>query len=757
MKGCLFAIWVCGVVSCQPGARGGAVLVGGAVRELCTLAECERACENRGEIKACTRAAELYWDGAHGHPFDPERSFRYAMRGCDNGDGLACAILGQQHENGVGTKWAPKLAVANYDKACAAGAGLGCALLGAMYFRGHGVDADPEKAQTYGERARTLLTAACQGAEPRWCTHAALLVGSGADAERLAREYNRRACDHGFARGCVRVLDAQLVSGTAERSDVEGELSRLCHDDEPTACERLARIEVAQGDRDASRHAAELTIRACELGMSEACLKAGILFEAGEYVHQDDTAKQRHLGAACDRGRAEACLYLAQDAATRGAVEREIDRLDQRACELGNVEACSDAMRRASAKHDDDATVRFATEACRMGGDDGCKELIVRDTELPVVPNYQELSYYHTVCGAGHAPACERLAKPEAADAAFTQGVLDAIARQDATVFAKRLLGRVQVTGLWFADRECARQFAGDFPLTADRQPAFLRCLATLDAHLAPPGKEADTAVLAYEPGLAIHLGIRGGVVEQIWTGAPRIDDANAAPIDPELLASHLVSGTFDVRPAPAAGAAGRSPPVLLVDLNVCVNPSGRVDRAWIEQNTPWSEGYARTVQSAAAAWKFTPFVARGKPVRVCATVSFSDPPDIEQRQRRRLSAMRPPGHAGIGGPPLNVPPTSLDALRIAGDKAIVPDDPTKTAISVKAGPQVVRLIGSFKLCVSSSGRIQSVTRLKTTGVPAYDQKLMRTMRSSWRYRPFMVDGVAAPVCTAVTFIYSQH
>lgn len=757
MKGCVFAIWVWGLLACQPGARGGAALMGGAAAEPCAPAECERACQDRGEIKACTRAAELYWDGANGHPFDPERSFRYATQGCDGGDGLACAVLGQQRENGIGTEWAPKLAVADYDKACAAGAGLGCALLGAMYFRGHGVDADPQKAETYEERARTLWSTACRGAEPRWCTYAALLTGSGADAERLARAYNRRACDHGIARGCVRVLEAQVESGAAERSGVEEELSRLCHDGEPTACERLARSERAQGYRDAPRRAAKLTVRACELGMSEACMEAGILFEAGEHVPQDDAAKQRHLDAACDRGRAEACLYLAQDAAARPTAEREIERLDRRGCELGNFEACSDAMRRASARHDDAAAVRFATEACRMGGDDGCKELIVRDTELPMVPNYQELHYYHAVCDAGHAPACDRLAKLEAADAASTQGMLDAITRQDAPAFAKRLLGRVQVTGLWFADRECAGQFSKDFPLTADRQPAFLRCLATLDAHLEPPGKAADTALLAYEPGLAIHLGIRGGVIEQIWTDAPRIDDPDAAPVDPDLLASHLVSGTFDVRPEPAAGAAGGRPALQRVDLNVCVDPSGRVDRTWIGQSTPSSEDYARTVQAAAAAWHFTPFVARGKLARVCAIVPFSDSPEIEQLQRGRLSAMRPPLHAGIGGTPLNVPPTSLDALRIAGDKLIFPDDATKTAIAVQAGPRLIRLIGSFKLCLSSSGRIQSVTRLKTTGVPAYDLKLIRTMRSNWRYRPFMVDGVAAPVCTAVTFIYSQH
>ena len=42
-----------------------------------------------------------------------------------------------------------------------------------------------------------------------------------------------------------------------------------------------------------------------------------------------------------------------------------------------------------------------------------------------------------------------------------------------------------------------------------------------------------------------------------------------------------------------------------------------------------------------------------------------------------------------------------------------------------------------------------------SSGFPAYDQKIQREMRN-WKYRPFMVNGKAAPVCTAVTFIYQQ-
>ena len=55
------------------------------------------------------------------------------------------------------------------------------------------------------------------------------------------------------------------------------------------------------------------------------------------------------------------------------------------------------------------------------------------------------------------------------------------------------------------------------------------------------------------------------------------------------------------------------------------------------------------------------------------------------------------------------------------------------------------------------SHNIASVNQLKSTGFPPYDQKIINTIRGEWRYRPFMVNGKAAPVCTAVTFIYSQH
>jgi periplasmic protein TonB len=111
-----------------------------------------------------------------------------------------------------------------------------------------------------------------------------------------------------------------------------------------------------------------------------------------------------------------------------------------------------------------------------------------------------------------------------------------------------------------------------------------------------------------------------------------------------------------------------------------------------------------------------------------------------------------PPPPPPPPAPPQNVPPTILEGQRVAGNKHIVPSEVTKTAIQ-RSGKS--KIVGSFKLCLTTSGTISSINMLKSTGFPDYDGKIQTEMRS-WRYRPYLVNGKAVPVCTAVTFIYSQ-
>ena len=92
-----------------------------------------------------------------------------------------------------------------------------------------------------------------------------------------------------------------------------------------------------------------------------------------------------------------------------------------------------------------------------------------------------------------------------------------------------------------------------------------------------------------------------------------------------------------------------------------------------------------------------------------------------------------------------------LDANRIGGDKNIVPDDLTQTEVRRRG---MERLIGIYKVCITASGDINSVSQVKSTGFAAYDRKIQTTIRATWRYRPFLVNGQASAVCSAVQLAY---
>jgi TPR repeat protein len=368
----------------------------------CAPAECERACEAGGDAKACTRIAELYWEGQNGHPHDPARAFRFATRACDAGDGFGCSLLGLCYQDGIGTEWAPARAVAAYEKACKAGAGVGCYNLSGMYSGAHGVDADPEKADALMKLAESHWRTACEGAEPRWCTNAAFLLrrrgGPGAYAGAYALD--RRACDHGVGVGCVEALGDAHTLGRLDLDAYSRELEKLCIDGEPSACSNFGPFieHVRSG---------ELLRRGCELGDRASCELLGVMYELGKDVPKDDEAKRRYYRMACDRAVPSACQGLARDALTTGSPE--VPDLLRRGCQMGDATSCDLLAEVSSWSGDTAAIVRWATEGCRMASRDSCKRLIERDAELPVIPADVKRELYTDACRAQIATACRRL------------------------------------------------------------------------------------------------------------------------------------------------------------------------------------------------------------------------------------------------------------------------------------------------------------------------------------------------------------
>jgi hypothetical protein len=169
--------------------------------------------------------------------------------------------------------------------------------------------------------------------------------------------------------------------------------------------------------------------------------------------------------------------------------------------------------------------------------------------------------------------------------------------------------------------------------------------------------------------------------------------------------------------------------------------------------------------------------------------------PTVKQKDQRTIASEEPTGPIGDGGggdgkghdlptigsgclvepcgvgdppevkPPIAVPvivtppaqptvvaPSVVAGLRLSGETQITPPDVVATAISRDG---VARVSGTFKMCLTTGGEISSVTTLKSTAYAGYDDQIKRVMHT-WRYRPYLIGGSAAPVCSVITFTYSQ-
>jgi hypothetical protein len=299
---------------------------------------------------------------------------------------------------------------------------------------------------------------------------------------------------------------------------------------------------------------------------------------------------------------------------------------------------------------------------------------------------------------------------------------------------------------------------------------AFVECMKSLKLVV-------DGGVFVTEPGFEIGVLLDGAKL----TGFTSSDQVSAAR------AAKRLAATANIAPDEMSLAGvSKTAPFLAVDIALCVGVDGSVESASVERYNIVDAGvWADQILATTKTIVYKPFTLAGTPIRACTHQLHVYPAakrkagiaELERLRKAAEDERFPDGveggvaggvlccdHDGVDGvliapppppppaPPQNVPPTVLESNRIAGSKLIVPDDKTKAAIT-KSGRD--KVIGSFKLCIDLNGAVQSVTTLKATGFPDYDNKLTREMRV-WKYTPYLVNGKATPVCTAVTFIYAQ-
>lgn len=336
--------------------------------------------------------------------------------------------------------------------------------------------------------------------------------------------------------------------------------------------------------------------------------------------------------------------------------------------------------------------------------------------------------------------------------------------------------------GMWFPDAACTKRFEVSGEVKGADVAVFARCLAGLKLQISTrKPAQRDGAVLTADPGIEIDLAFRGETLR--WIGLPTQGGADRAV--PMLTAQALEalrtqgSTVLDAKVGQTLelDRVSHGGNMALAWVKVCLDPQGAVAKATSLQAS--SPEAASTFLAAIADWKFRPFEVRGKPTAACAASLLVYPASKAPLVEQYPSTLAPPapittsfdfdddeleimgalGGIGVGPPPppsppppptTSVPPALLEKLRVAGNRAIVPDPATKGTM-VQSGR--TRVAPMMAMCLDDKGNVSSVAQLKSSGFPAYDRKIIAEMRQ-WVFKPYQQNGRAAPVCSTITIPY---
>lgn len=309
----------------------------------------------------------------------------------------------------------------------------------------------------------------------------------------------------------------------------------------------------------------------------------------------------------------------------------------------------------------------------------------------------------------------------------------------------------VVLGGLWFEEIDCFQQFPVPSVVKGAKLDALAVCLASIAATRSDRVDPLpDTVALQYEPGIEIEarLVTTDDGPRLSWIGyIARRDLRDGIPtVTPALFEAARIGGT--AQPAvdgPAIAHDVADGGSAFAWTKVCLDSSGTVSSTSVREAS--SPAAARAFTEAMKDWQFKPIRLRGQPTPVCSLV-FTLTPTKENPKKVGLPLPLPEDSQ----PLTIVPPQALGPL-VAGDKAIAPDDRTKTLIG-KA--RIRQLIGAFQYCVGLDGRVYRVAPLRLTGVQAYDKRIIEKM-GEWQFKPFLDGAQPARVCSAAMFVYTQR
>jgi hypothetical protein len=363
-----------------------------------------------------------------------------------------------------------------------------------------------------------------------------------------------------------------------------------------------------------------------------------------------------------------------------------------------------------------------------------------------------------------------------------------AIRARDARGIQRLLAKTVHFDGAWFADTACRKRFGRREVLkTTGAHAALAKCLAGVKLQASTRKSASDDgAVLTMDPGIEIELAFEGTRVRWLAFVGQQQADKLVPTLTAQAFEALRTAGSttnLDTKLKKLDPTVARFESATAW-LRVCLDETGAItSKQVIESNPAMVDEVPVSFTAAIVDWKFKPFSPGGIATPACSLSLLTYPaakaPDVETLPNPAsparvivhkvddddLDGVEGGEEGGVVGgtigappppppppPPVNVPPTLLEGQRTAGNKVILPDEATKRAIKQSGKDKVV---GVWKLCIDTNGSVLSITMLKSTGFAGYDKTITSEMRT-WKYRPYLVNRKAQPVCTAATFIYSK-
>lgn len=333
----------------------------------------------------------------------------------------------------------------------------------------------------------------------------------------------------------------------------------------------------------------------------------------------------------------------------------------------------------------------------------------------------------------------------------------------DPRAVAKLLRDSVTLGYLVFDDPTCAAAFPpGD--VGEARFGELARCLAGLN--LRPSAREdglGDVVVMSYGPGFEVEARIlqQASQAQLTWIGLASQHAGGLAAPTLDTAAFEALRLTGERVPVLAAATARAIEAELSPEdgddvaemwLKVCLDETGAITR--IDPYAPPSYVAMEAFVAVARTWTFRPFEHVGQARPACSMVRMAHP---AAKASPVETLPLPPPPSTSKRLPLTLAQKKFSKLmegrRIAGEKGIVPDDETKELIRPYGEQQIT---GTFRLCVNEAGRVESVLPLRSTGFPGYDRDLLAGM-AQWIYSPYKIDDEPVPVCSSITFIYTQR